>query len=234
MSSRILAFTDFHGNHEAYRHAKELIANKKPDFVIVAGDIVNRDSNRAKQFLFDLASAGPPVYFVPGNMDSDELGDWPGGENVHALHARCENMEAVSLIGLGGSPHGPFRTIFEYSENEASGLIEAAAKSYREGQLIFVSHCPPKNTKLDQVTSGEHVGSTAVREFVEKRQPMLVVSGHVHEAQGTDTIGPSILVNTGPAQLGQYAEITLGDNVTVKFGRFSKSNGGVNHLYGEK
>jgi Icc-related predicted phosphoesterase len=219
-SSRILAFTDFHGNNEAYGRAKELITNKKPDCVIVAGDLVNRDSNRAKQFLFELASVGPPVYFVPGNMDSDELGDWTGGENVHALHARCEKVEAVSLIGLGGSPHGPFRTIFEYSEEEASRLVEAAIKSYRGGQLIFVSHCPPKNTKLDQATNGEHVGSTAVREFVERKQPILVVSGHVHEAQGTDALGPSIIVNTGPAQLGRYADITLGNNVTVKFGRF--------------
>ena len=217
LSLNILAFTDFHGNHEAYGRAKELIANGKPDFVIVAGDIVNRDPNRAKQFLFDLASAGSPVYFVPGNMDSDELRNWPGGENVYALHGRCENTETVTLIGLGGSPHGPFRTIFEYSEEEASELVEAAAKSYHGGQLIFVSHCPPMNTKLDQVTSGAHVGSTAVREFVERRQPILVVSGHVHEAQGIDTIGPSLLVNTGPAQLGHYAKITLGNDVAVKF-----------------
>lgn len=183
----------------------------------MAGDLVNRDSDRAKRLLFELASAGPPVYFVPGNMDSDELGDWPGGENVHALHGRCERIETVALIGLGGSPHGSFRTIFEYSEEKASELVEAAARSYQGGQLILVSHCPPRDTRLDQVASGEHIGSTAVREFVEKRHPVLVISGHVHEAQGTDTIGSSILVNTGPAQLGQYAEITIRNDIVVRF-----------------
>jgi uncharacterized protein len=214
---RILAFTDFHGNQEAYRHAKELIANGKPDFVIVAGDIINYDSNRAKQLLLDLGTVGPPVYFVPGNMDGRELGNWAGERNVHALHARCRNVEGASLIGLGGSPHGPFRTVFEYSEEEAEALFEEAAKSSGGGLLILVSHCPPKNTRVDQVSSGEHIGSIAVRRFIEKAEPTLVVSGHVHESQGTDTIGSSTIVNTGPAQAGHYAEIIIKDKITVKF-----------------
>ena len=214
---RVLAFTDFHGNQEAYRHAKQLIAKEKPDFVIVAGDIINYDSNRAKQLLLDLAAVGHPVYFVPGNMDGRELGGWTGEENVHALHARCRSIKGVSLIGLGGSPHGPFRAVFEYSEEEAEALFEEAAKNCGDGLLILVSHCPPKNTKVDQVSSGEHVGSTAVRRFVENMKPTLVVSGHVHESQGTDTIGSTTIVNTGPAQTGHYAEITIRDEVSVKF-----------------
>ncbi len=215
----MLAFTDFHGNQQAYRLAKELIVDERPDFVIVAGDIINYDANNAKKLLSDLASARSPVYFVPGNMDSVELGSWVGAENVRALHGRCESLEGVSLIGLGGSPHGPFRTVFEYSEEEAALLLEAAAKDYRGGHLILVSHCPAQNTRLDQVSSGEHVGSISVRRFVEKTQPVLVVSGHVHEAQGTDAIGSTTLVNTGPAHRGHYADITFGDTVTVNFAK---------------
>lgn len=215
--SKILAFTDFHGNQDAYRHAKETIANEWPDFVLVAGDIINYDSNRAKQLLLDLAAVGRPVYFVPGNMDGRELGDWAGAENLHGLHGRCEKREGLSLIGLGGSPHGSFKTVFEYSEEEAAALFEAATKSYAGGSSILVSHCPPKDTKVDQVSNGEHVGSISVRRFVEKVQPVLVVSGHIHESQGTDTIGSTTIVNTGAAHRGQYARIVLDDKVTVKF-----------------
>lgn len=215
MGLKILAFTDFHGNNEAYQAAKRLITNEKPDFVIVAGDIINHDGNQARKFLVDLGSAGRPVYFVPGNMDNVELGSWTGTESVHGLHGRSESLEDISLIGLGGSPHGPFRTVFEYSEEEAARLLEAAAENYRGGRLILVSHCPAHNTKVDQVSSGDHVGSIAVRKFVEKTQPVLVVSGHVHEAQGIDSIGSTTLVNTGPAQRGHYADITLKDTVTV-------------------
>jgi Icc-related predicted phosphoesterase len=216
---KILAFTDFHGNQEAYRLTKELISNEKPDFVIVAGDIINYDANRAEQYLSYLASAGRPVYFVPGNMDNEKLADWAGAENVHPLHGRRENCEGLSLIGLGGSPHGPFKTVFEYSEREAEAMLEAAVRNYRGGPLILVSHCPPKGTKVDQVSSGEHAGSISVRKFVEKTQPTLVVSGHIHEAQGTDMIGSTTLVNTGPAQRGHYAQITVTEKAVVKFAK---------------
>jgi Icc-related predicted phosphoesterase len=217
--SEILAFTDFHGKEDAYRSAKKTIENEQPNFVIVAGDIINYDSNRAKQLLLDLASVGRPLYFVPGNMDGRELADWAGTGNVRGLHGRCEKTEGVSLIGLGGSPHGSFKTVFEYSEEEASSLLETAAKNLGGGLLIIVSHCPPKDTMVDRVSNGEHVGSLSVRRFVEMVQPALVVSGHIHESQGTDTIGSTMIVNTGPAQRGQYAEITINCEISVKFQR---------------
>ncbi len=133
---KILAFTDFYGNQEAYQAAKRLIANEEPDFVLVAGDIINYDANQARKFLAESASVGRAVYFVPGNMDSVELGAWPGTRNTRGIHGRCESLEGISLIGLGGSPHGPFRTVFEYSEEEAARLLEVAAKDYQGGRLI--------------------------------------------------------------------------------------------------
>ena len=215
----ILAFTDFHGNHEAYGRAKQVIAAEKPDFVIVAGDVINYDTSRAKQSLLDLANAGRPIYFVPGNMDSIELGAWSGSQNVHGLHGRCEYRENIALLGIGGSPRGPFTTPFEFGEEEAAELLEKAVKGYHGGKLILVSHCPPKDTKIDRVVSGVHAGSASVRRFVEKTQPILTVSGHIHEAQGTDTIGSSTLVNTGAAERGHFARISLNDRASVEFAK---------------
>jgi len=48
---------------------------------------------------------------------------------------------------------------------------------------------------------------------------VLVVSGHIHEAQGTDMIDSVSLVNTGPAQRGHYADIRIEDIVTVRFAK---------------
>jgi Icc-related predicted phosphoesterase len=197
-----------------------MIENEQPNFIVVAGDVINHDSNRAKELLLDLATVGYSVYFVPGNMDGLELANWPGSGNVHGLHGRCEKAEGISLIGLGGAPHGSFKTVFEYSEEEALALVETAAKDFRGGMLILVSHCPPKNTLIDQVSGGEHVGSLSVRRFVEKTQPALVISGHIHESQGIDMIGSTTIVNTGPARSGQCAQISINDQVSVKFPKF--------------
>jgi uncharacterized protein len=65
----------------------------------------------------------------------------------------------------------------------------------------------------------QHVGSAALRAFIERTQPALVISGHVHEARGTDQIGPTIAVNCGPAVKGFYAIIELTDKVNVELRR---------------
>jgi Icc-related predicted phosphoesterase len=182
----------------------------------VAGDIANHDAEKAKRFLAHLAEARSPVYFVPGNMDNVDLVAWPGSETVHGLHGRCEYLGAMAFIGLGGSPHGAFTTPIEYSEKEAAQVLQRALSNYHGGDLILVSHCPPKDTKIDLVI-GQHIGSGTVREFIERARPILVVSGHVHEAQGDDRIGSTVVVNTGPAKGGNYAKITIDKTVVVDF-----------------
>jgi uncharacterized protein len=52
--------------------------------------------------------------------------------------------------------------------------------------FIFVSHAPPYNTGLDVMYNDDHVGSLAVREFIEKwsQEKYLIGSfhGHIHES----------------------------------------------------
>ncbi len=69
-------------------------------------------------------------------------------------------------------------------------------------KTIYTIHAPPYNTKLDIITTGVHVGSKAVREFVEKEQPLLTLHGHIHESPQMsgawhDKINKTICVNVG-------------------------------------
>ena len=57
---------------------------------------------------------------------------------------------------------------------------------------MFLFHAPPHDTVLDRaaldgkmidhVPLDVHVGSIAIRRFVEQRQPLLTLHGHVHES----------------------------------------------------
>jgi Icc-related predicted phosphoesterase len=42
----------------------------------------------------------------------------------------------------------------------------------------------------------------------------------VHEAQAVDKIGPTLIVNVGPAKNGNYARINLNKNVDVVLAKF--------------
>jgi uncharacterized protein len=59
-------------------------------------------------------------------------------------------------------------------------------------RAIFLFHSPPYQTyldraaldgkKVDHVELDPHVGSIAMRRFIEKRQPLITLHGHVHES----------------------------------------------------
>ncbi len=59
-------------------------------------------------------------------------------------------------------------------------------------QAVFLFHTPPYQTnldraalddkKIDHVPLDVHVGSIAVRRFIEARQPLLTLHGHIHES----------------------------------------------------
>jgi uncharacterized protein len=93
-------------------------------------------------------------------------------------------------------PDQGFRT-FPVSEYEirystiAEDLISLTG-SDNLTRSIFLFHAPPYNTGLDlaaldgkfidHVPLDPHIGSIAIRRFIESRQPFITLHGHVHEA----------------------------------------------------
>lgn len=49
------------------------------------------------------------------------------------------------------------------------------------GRTAYLLHQPPADTPLDVLWGGSHIGSQAVRRFLEERQPYLTLHGHIHE-----------------------------------------------------
>lgn len=86
-------------------------------------------------------------------------------------------------------------------------------------RFVFVCHTPPYRTALDMlIDRREHVGSLAVREFIEKRNDKIVLSlhGHLHESPDIsgkylENIGDTPCINIGQTEEElRYAIITLG------------------------
>jgi Icc-related predicted phosphoesterase len=72
--------------------------------------------------------------------------------------------------------------------------LEQLAGEEDLAKAIFLFHAPPYRTNLDisfqdrkmieHVPLDRHLGSIAVRRFIELRQPLLTLHGHIHEAAG--------------------------------------------------
>ena len=83
-----------------------------------------------------------------------------------------------------------------------AGALEDLAALGPARETVFVLHSPPRDTRCDMIGAAAHVGSRAIRAFIERHQPPLVLSGHIHESPRVsssyhDTIGRSVIVNPG-------------------------------------
>lgn len=217
---KIFGFADFHGNIESMKRASDLVSFKRPSLVVVAGDLANWDTRLAEHALEELSKSGQKVLFVPGNMDDPALANWRDTERVVCLHAKTIVQNGTLFVGLGGAVTSPFRAPFEFGEAEASRALAQAVQTSSSQNMVLVSHCPPKNTKLDLAGGTRHVGSEAVRRFIEEKKPLLVICGHIHEAQGVDSVGKVPVVNVGSAAHGHYASISLDRPVKIELRKF--------------
>ena len=218
---KVLVLSDFHRSSQAFSHAAAKMAEPTMDLAIICGDVTHFGSvEEAKRLLALVSKTELPVLYVPGNCDPPQLAHEEMG-HATCIHGTCMKVQDVAFFGVGGSPPTPFRTPFELSEGEIDLLLHRGFDQCSHGvktpQIVLVSHSPPRDTRLDLTSGGEHVGSSSVRQFVEEKCPTLVLCGHIHEASGLDKIGSSVIVNPGPARHNQCAIIDIGDEIEVNF-----------------
>ncbi|HEV8539131.1 MAG TPA: metallophosphoesterase [Bacteroidota bacterium] len=211
---KILALTDIHG---AYGRAAEIIKKESADVVIIGGDLTTLGSVReAGEAIRRFQEYSPCVLCVAGNMDSPQHDDLFVRLNV-SINGRGAVIDKIGFFGASAAPHSPLHTPYEISEEELSARILQGYNQVRDAaRKVFVPHAPPYGTKVDIVHSGIHVGSTAVRDFIEDAEPDIVVCGHIHEGRGQDAIGKSRIVNCGATANGYYAVLMLEESIAVK------------------
>ncbi len=103
-------------------------------------------------------------------------------------------------------PTEGFRTVASTDDIEYSTIkkdLEKMAGNMLHAKSIFLFHSPPYKTNLDRaaldgisidhVPLDVHVGSIAIKQFIEDSQPFLTLHGHIHESSRIT---------------GQYKEIT--------------------------
>lgn len=205
---KIIALTDIHSRFSGIdRIAEDL---REAEVVLLPGDLTmfgRRDA--AMEVLDAVRRYNEVVYAVMGNCDYPEVEELLNEEGI-CLHRQHVLLNGVAFVGLGGSLACPVPTLNEWTEAQTAEHLGAALLDLPDQTpMILVSHQPPKDTVVDIAGNGMHVGSAAVREFIEEHQPMLCISGHIHEAQGTDAIGNTKLINPGPFMEGKYAWVEL-------------------------
>ncbi len=189
---KILAFSDL---HLARARAAALVeASAEADLVIGAGDFCNH-----RQGLSDamemLSGITAPIVAVPGNAESAEELTAAALPNMTVLHGQGTTCGGLTLFGLGyGVPKTPFGAwSCDLSNDQAAELLAPCTAAD-----ILVLHSPPKGV-ADLTSLDMSVGSTAIRDAIDRIQPRLALCGHIHDSWGqSGLIGATRVVNLGP------------------------------------
>jgi hypothetical protein len=204
-----------HGRFEA---VPEAMAEIGPvEVLVIGGDLTTGGTpDDAAGAIEQWRPLAPRLFALAGNMDSPAIDARLADLGV-SLDGRGARLDDVGVFGVSAAPYSPLHTPYELSDDELERRLENGFTDVRECRVkIFCPHAPPKDTACDRLRSGEHVGSSVLRAFVEREQPDVVLCGHIHEARSTDTIGRAQIVNPGPATAGHYAVVDVDETVAVR------------------
>jgi Icc-related predicted phosphoesterase len=179
------------------------------DLILLGGDITSFGTpEEAANLVCRALATGVPVLAVAGNCDSPQIQRRLEEMDV-SLHARGILLEEVGFHGLSASP--PWRShMYCLPEDELQHALQVGYRQIADARRhVVLAHAPPRDGQLDRTFLGRHVGSTALREFIERHQPNLVVCGHVHEARGVESLGRTTVVNCGAASAGWYGVVEI-------------------------
>ena len=162
-------------------------------------------------------------FMAPGNDDPPFVDAMlrTSSRVINPEGALVELPGGFPMISVGYSNPTPWDSPRELPEDELAAYIAKQADALGStDRVIFNFHVPPRETPIDQaalldaefrpimkggmpVIAG--VGSSAVREALERYQPMLSLHGHIHESRGEARIGRTLAINPG----SEYSEGVL-------------------------
>jgi uncharacterized protein len=160
-----------------------------------------------------LAGTGIRVVACPANDDMFEIDGLLAGASVVETGDEDHPIQLgdLTMVSMGWTNPTPWHTFREAEEPELARRIERAlAAASDPSTTIFNFHAPPYGSSLDSapalnpdltyVSGGQAlrpVGSTSVRDAIERFQPLLSLHGHIHESKGAARIGGTLALNPG-------------------------------------
>lgn len=206
------SFTDY--LLASLRQLRSDLQHDYPCFFVILG---NDDARREEPAFIEAAHDGLLCYAHGIRSELDGF-DIYGYACVPPTPFQLKDWERYDVSRF--TPHGAIspeegRRSVGVAENEikwgtiANDLAELAGDRGMD-RAIFLFHTPPHETSLDRaaldgrsidgVPLDLHVGSIAVRRFIEERQPRVTLHGHIHESsrltgEWNTRLGATVAIN---------------------------------------
>jgi uncharacterized protein len=173
------------------------------------------------------------IFVTAGNDDRFEIDDIiRRSDYVCLVEGEVVSVdEEHEMMSSGWTNPTPWRLPREEPEIDLERRLESMARKVKSMEnCIFNLHVPPKDSQLDtcpQVDGSVHPprlvtggggsivmyggGSSAVRDVIEKYQPLVGLHGHIHESRGRVKLGRTLCINPG----SEYTEGVLRGAIVI-------------------
>jgi Icc-related predicted phosphoesterase len=222
--------------HDTYERLKENPDEVEEMFALKARERLLRWIGHADE---QLDGTSRLLYMTGGNDDDQWVIDALNAHQTDRVinpEGKIVELDGIHrMVSIGLSNPTPWKTPREKEEDVLREVIGASVDGIEDfSNVVFNIHAPPKDCTLDLaplldtksnpprpvVKAGQSVmvsvGSVAVREAIERYQPLLALVGHIHESRGIVKLGRTTVMNPG----SEYGEgILRGAIVNVQDGK---------------
>lgn len=181
------------------------------DVLVIAGDVLY--AGNMKEWYPFLQSLESPhiqkyehILFTPGNHDiffQQYAGPCLQELRARRVHALTPTGPCVTIDGVrfAGCPFVTNLPNWAYNTDEDSlwGYLDSIGR-----RDVMIAHSPARGV-LDSDGKG-HYGTGAMRKYLAKFEPEILICGHVHEAHGSTTIGRTHVYNVSMCD-GNYKQV---------------------------
>ena len=195
---KFFVFSDLHCDVE---RAKEIV-KLNADFFVLCGD-ASDVGDGLREIGKVLSVLSNKLLVIPGNNESEEqMSVWCKKFGFVDFHKKVLKKGKFTFAGLGQSSFLPFskppNDLATPGEKSDDWFKKELNKFSGLKNLLLFCHQPPLNTSLDLTSSGLHVGSKVVKDFILKNSPKYFFSGHIHECAGNkEVIGNTTCFSVG-------------------------------------
>ena len=209
---KLLLISDLHGHLDNLQKLEGEI--KGADAVLFAGDFSKfQKPETGLPCAEKMRELCPNLFAVLGNCDEPELLESIEKLDISAQRSLA-SFEGLVIAGSGGGSKFTGETPNERDEDDLQADFDVIKNSGLDeegqwGNLILISHNPPKAQGVDSPAANVHAGSQIFADFIAKTKPLAVLCGHIHEGCGVESIGDTVVVNPGPLCEGNYAVMEL-------------------------
>lgn len=184
---RILAAADFHDNKKAIEGIAKKAVKEKVDLVVLAGDIHSYHDGD-ESIIEPLLKTKKKLLFIPGNCETHAEHE-RFKKSMKSIHGYYVTYNGVGIAGIGS----PDWTL-DHDKSDFL-MIKKQFDKMKPKKKILVSHLHAAGTLAE--FSGIP-GDDFIRKAVDEFKPDLLISGHIHEAEGIeDKIGNTHVVQVG-------------------------------------